>query len=130
MEEDLDLVALGTISDVAPLTGENRILVKHGLKYLAKTQRAGLRALMEVAGIGKKKEFYTETVGFILGPRLNASGRMNSSMHSLKLLLTDDKEEAKKLSEELDKSNRERQAMEAEILKEAVAKVEREVNFK
>ncbi|MFA5339846.1 MAG: single-stranded-DNA-specific exonuclease RecJ [Candidatus Omnitrophota bacterium] len=129
-EEDLDLVALGTISDVAPLTGENRILVKHGLKYLAKTQRAGLRALMEVAGIGKKKEFYTETVGFILGPRLNASGRMNSSMHSLKLLLTDDKEEAKKLAEELDKSNRERQAMEAAILKEAVSKVEREVNFK
>ena len=129
-EEDLDLVALGTISDVAPLTGENRILIKHGLKYLAKTQRTGLRALMEIAGIGKKKEFYTETVGFILGPRLNASGRMNSSMHSLKLLLTDDKEEAKKLAGELDKSNRERQAMEAEILKEAVAKVEREVNFK
>ena len=129
-EEDLDLVALGTISDVAPLTGENRILIKHGLKYLAKTQRTGLRALMEIAGIGKKKEFYTETVGFILGPRLNASGRMNSSMHSLKLLLTDDKEEAKKLAGELDKSNRDRQAMEAEILKEAVAKVEREVNFK
>ena len=129
-EEDLDLVALGTISDVAPLTGENRILVKHGLKYLAKTQRTGLRALMEVAGIEKKKVFYTETVGFILGPRLNASGRMNSSMHSLKLLLTDDKEEAKKLAEELDKSNRERQAMEAAILKEAVSKVEREVNFK
>lgn len=129
-EEDLDLVALGTISDVAPLTGENRVLVKHGLKYLAKTQRAGLRALMEVAGIGKKKEFYTETVGFILGPRLNASGRMNSSMHSLKLLLTDDKEEAKKLAEDLDKSNRERQAMEAAILKEAISKVEREVNFK
>ena len=130
IEEDLDLVALGTISDVAPITGENRVLVKHGLKYLAKTQRAGLRALMEVAGIGKKKEFYTETVGFILGPRLNASGRMNSSMHSLKLLLTDDKEEAKKLAEELDKSNRERQAMEAAILKEAISKVEREVNFK
>lgn len=130
IEEDLDLVALGTISDVAPLTGENRILVKHGLKYLAKTQRAGLRALMEVAGIGKKKEFYTETVGFILGPRLNASGRMNSSMHSLKLLLTGDREEAKKLAEELDKSNRERQAMEQVILKEAISKVEREVNFK
>ena len=129
-EEDLDLVALGTISDVALLTGENRVLVKHGLKYLATTQRAGLRALMEVAGIGKKKEFYTETVGFILGPRLNASGRMNSSMHSLKLLLTDDKEEGKKLAEELDKSNRERQAIEAAILKEAVSKVEREVNFK
>lgn len=130
IEEDLDLVALGTISDVAPLTGENRALVKYGLKYLARTQRVGLRALMEVAGIGKKKEFYSETVGFILGPRLNASGRMNSSMHSLKLLLTDSKEEAKKLAEDLDKSNRERQAMEAAILKEAISKVEREVNFK
>ena len=129
-EEDLDLVALGTISDVAPLTGENRILIKHGLKRLAETRRTGLRALMEVAGIARKKEFYSETVGFILGPRLNASGRMNSSMHSLKLLLTDDKEEAEKLAEELDKSNRERQAMEAIILKEAVSKVEREVNFK
>src|SRR3989338_5868586 len=129
-EGDLDLVALGTISDVAPLTGENRTLVKHGLKYLAETRRPGLRALMEVAGIGKKKEFYTETVGFILGPRLNASGRMNSSMHSLKLLLTGDKEEARKLAGELDKSNRERQAMEAVILKEAISKGEREVNFK
>lgn len=129
-EGDLDLVALGTISDVAPITGENRILVKHGLRYLAETRRPGLRALMEVAGIGRKKEFYTETVGFILGPRLNASGRVSSSLNSLKLLLTDDRDEAKKLSEELDKNNRERQAMEAEILKEAISKVEREVNFK
>ncbi len=130
VEDDLDLVALGTIADVAPLTGENRILVKHGLKYLAKTKRPGLRALMEVAGIGRKKEFYSETVGFILGPRINASGRMNSSSHSLKLLLTEDKEEALKLAEELDRSNRERQKMEEVILKEAVSKVEREVNFK
>ncbi|MFA5334400.1 MAG: single-stranded-DNA-specific exonuclease RecJ [Candidatus Omnitrophota bacterium] len=130
VEEDLDLVALGTIADVAPLTGENRILVKHGLKYLAKTKREGLRALIEVAGIGRKKEFHSETVGFILGPRINASGRMNSSSHSLKLLLTEDKEEALKLAEGLDKSNRERQKMEEAILKEAVSKVEREVNFK
>lgn len=130
LENDLDLVALGTIADVAPLTGENRILVKHGLEYLAKTKRPGLRALIEVAGIGRKKEFHSETVGFILGPRINASGRMNSSSHSLKLLLTEDKEEALKLAEGLDKSNRERQKMEEMILKEAVSKVEREVNFK
>ncbi len=130
IEEDLDLVALGTIADVAPLTGENRILVRHGLKYLARTKRIGLRALIEVAGIGKKKEFQTETVGFILGPRINASGRISSSLHSLKLLLTEDKEDAKALAEELDRNNRERQAMEEVILKEAILKVEREVNFK
>ncbi len=130
LEEDLDLVALGTIADVAPLTGENRILVKHGLKYLAKTKRAGLRALMEAAGIGRKKEFYSETVAFILGPRINASGRMGTSAHSLKLLLTEDKEEAVNLAAELDRSNRERQKMEEAILRDAVSKVEREVNFK
>ncbi len=130
LEEDLDLVALGTIADVAPLTGENRILVKHGLKYLAKTKRAGLRALMEAAGISRKKEFYSETVAFILGPRINASGRMGTSANSLKLLLTEDKEEAVSLAAELDRNNRERQKMEEAILREAVSKVEREVNFK
>ena len=129
-EDNLDLVTLGTISDVAPLTGENRILVKHGLKHLANTRKTGLRALIEAAGIGKKREFYTDTVGFILGPRINASGRVSSSLQSLKLLLTEDAEEAKALAEGLNKDNRERQAMQETILKEAVSKVEREVNFK
>lgn len=130
IEEDLDLVALGTISDVAPLTGENRILVSHGLKHLYRTRKTGLRALIEVAGIGKKREFYTDAVGFILGPRLNASGRMSSSLQSLKLLLTRDEAEARGLAEGLDRENRARQALEETILKEAVSKVEREVNFK
>jgi single-stranded-DNA-specific exonuclease len=129
-EDHLDLVALGTISDVAPLTGENRILVKHGLKHLAATGKTGLRALIEAAGIGRKKEFYTDTVGFILGPRINASGRVSSSLQSLKLLLTEDAEEARALAEGLNRDNRERQAMQEVILKEAVSKVEREVNFK
>lgn len=128
--DNLDLVTLGTISDVAPLTGENRILVKHGLKHLANTRKTGLRALIEAAGVGKKKEFYTDTVGFILGPRINASGRVSSSLQSLKLLLTEDAEEAKALAEGLNRDNRERQAMQEVILKEAVSKVEREVNFK
>lgn len=127
---NLDLVTLGTISDVAPLTGENRILVKHGLKHLANTGRKGLRALIESAGIGNKKEFYTETVGFTLGPRINASGRVSSSLNSLKLLLTEDADEASALAEGLNRDNRERQAMQETILKEAVSKVEREVNFK
>lgn len=130
LEEYLDLVALGTISDVAPVTGENRILIKHGLKYLATTRKKGLRALMEVAGIGRKREFFTDTVGFILGPRINASGRLSSALHALKLLLTEDEEEAKALAEGLDKENRKRQSIEEDILKEAMLKVERDVNFK
>ncbi len=130
LEEDLDLVALGTIADVAPLNGENRILVKHGLISLAGTRRLGLLALIDAAGIGKKKEFYTDTVAFILGPRINASGRVGSSMQSLKLLLTDDEDEAKSLARGLDKDNRARRNIEDSILKEAIAKVEREVNFK
>lgn len=130
LEEYLDLVALGTISDVAPATGENRILIKHGLGYLAKTRRRGLRALMEVAGIGKKRKFFTDTVGFILGPRINASGRLSSASGALRLLLTQDEEEAKVLAEGLDKENRKRQSIEEDILKEAMLKVERDVNFK
>ncbi|MFH0772217.1 MAG: single-stranded-DNA-specific exonuclease RecJ [Candidatus Omnitrophota bacterium] len=130
IEEELDFVALGTISDVAPLTGENRILVKRGLKHLAATKKKGLRALIKVSGIDKKKEFYSETVGFMLGPRINASGRVGSSLQSLKLLLTEDETEADSLAKALDSNNRERQGMEEVILKEAISKVEREVNFK
>lgn len=130
LEEHLDLVALGTISDVAPVTGENRILIKHGLRYLANTRKRGLRALIEVAGIGRKKEFFTDTVGFILGPRINASGRISSPLQALRLLLTQDEREAKILAEGLDKENRQRQSVEGVILKEAMLKVERDVNFK
>lgn len=130
LEEYLDLVALGTISDVAPVTGENRILIKHGLRYLATTRKKGLRALMEVAGIGRKREFFTDTVGFILGPRINASGRLSSALQALRLLLTEDEREAKVLAEGLDKENRKRQSIEEDILKEAMLKVERDVNFK
>lgn len=129
-EEHLDLVALGTISDVAPLTGENRILIKHGLKHLAMTRKKGLRALIEVSGIGRKKQFQTDTVGFILGPRINASGRVSSASQALRLLLTEDEREAKNLAEGLDKENRQRQSIEEAILKEAILKVERDVNFK
>lgn len=130
LEEHLDLVALGTISDVAPVTGENRILIKHGLRYLAATRKKGLRSLIEVAGIGRKRKFFTDTVGFILGPRINASGRVSSALQALRLLLTDDEREAKILAEGLDKENQKRQSIEGVILKEAISKVERDVNFK
>ncbi|MEW6009117.1 MAG: single-stranded-DNA-specific exonuclease RecJ [Candidatus Omnitrophota bacterium] len=128
-DEDLDLVALGTICDVASLLGENRILVKEGLKKLDESKRAGILALKEVAGI-KDKPVSVGLVGFVLGPRLNAMGRIDSALSSLRLLTTDDLDEAKLLAKSLDETNRRRQKIEEKILQEALIKIEREVNFK
>ncbi len=125
----LDLVALGTISDVAPLTGENRILVKHGLKVLSRTSRPGLKALIEVSGI-RTKTLTSMHVGFMLGPRINASGRMGSAQKALQLLLSRDYTEAGKLAKELNDNNRRRQREEEKTLREALVKVEQEINFK
>lgn len=128
MWEHLDLVCLGTVADVAPLIGENRILVRHGLERLAKTPKVGLRALIEVADL-RARRLTTEHVGFILGPRINAAGRMDTADAALKLLLTEDREEARTLATQLHEENRQRQRVEEETLKEALAKVDREVNF-
>lgn len=126
----LDLVSLGTISDVAPLTGENRILVKEGLKLLKNgSSNKGVRALMEASGL-KKKDPGSFEIGFILGPRINASGRIGSARHAVELLLTDDDKEASVLAKRLDEANRERKRIEGFTLKEAMSKVEREINFK
>ncbi|MFH1092925.1 MAG: single-stranded-DNA-specific exonuclease RecJ [Candidatus Omnitrophota bacterium] len=125
----LDLVALGTISDVAPLTGENRILVKQGLQVLSNTNKTGLKALMEITGI-KKKKISTQHVGFILGPRINASGRMGSAEKALELLLSDDDEHALRLAKDLENYNRQRQKEEAKTLKQAISMMQSEINFK
>ncbi|MCG2712629.1 MAG: single-stranded-DNA-specific exonuclease RecJ [Candidatus Omnitrophica bacterium] len=125
----LDLVALGTICDVAPLTGENRILVKQGLQVLSDTSKAGLKALMEITGIQKKK-ISTRHVGFILGPRINASGRMHSAYKALELLLSVDYEHALGLAKDLDNYNRQRQKEESKTLKQAIAMMQSEINFK
>ncbi|MFH2137914.1 MAG: single-stranded-DNA-specific exonuclease RecJ [Candidatus Omnitrophota bacterium] len=129
VSEHLDLVALGTISDVAQLTGENRILVKHGLKVLSQTKKIGLRALMDVTGI-KKGALSTYHVGFILGPRLNAMGRMGSAEKSLHLLLSNSYKQSYELALALDLENKQRQKTEQRILKEAMAMVDTEINFK
>ncbi|MBI4846295.1 MAG: single-stranded-DNA-specific exonuclease RecJ, partial [Candidatus Omnitrophica bacterium] len=129
VNEHLDLVALGTISDVAKLAGENRILVKNGLEILSRTKKPGLRALIEVSGI-KARQLEAFHVGFILGPRLNATGRMGSAEKALELLLTDNREQAVELAQVLHAENRQRQQEEGKTLKEALAMMEREINFK
>ncbi|NPA06333.1 MAG: single-stranded-DNA-specific exonuclease RecJ, partial [Chloroflexi bacterium] len=104
----LDLVALGTVADVVPLTGENRYWVRAGLHRLRKPQRQGLRALIGVAGLRAERITATH-IGFILGPRLNAAGRLDSAMAALRLLLTQDLWEAGQLAQQLEAQNRRRQ---------------------
>ncbi|MFH1460323.1 MAG: single-stranded-DNA-specific exonuclease RecJ [Candidatus Omnitrophota bacterium] len=127
--QHLDLVALGTISDVATLVGENRILVKEGLGRLSQTKKIGLQALIEITGISKRK-LSSYHVGFILGPRINATGRMGSAQMALDLLLTRDYVQALKLAQNLDRENKERQKEEAKTLRGALAMIETQINFK
>ncbi len=129
LAEDLDLVSLGTIADVVPLTGENRVLVKEGLLRLSQTQRLGLRALIDSSGI-KGKKITTTSVSYILGPRINASGRMDTADIALRLLLSDKKEEADELARVVESHNRQRQKIENKILEEAQSLIDKEINFK
>lgn len=117
-EDLLDLVALGTVADVAPLVGENRILVAYGLEAIRRTERPGLRALMAVAGV-RPERVDTGTIGFILGPRLNAAGRLRHARSAYQLLLAESREEAAALARELDALNRERQEIMAHTLEQA-----------
>lgn len=113
----LDLVALGTVADLVPLIDENRLLVKHGLQRLACSSWAGLRALIEVAGLNAP--FNAAHVGFGLGPRLNAAGRLGTARDALELLLSDDPDQAWAIASALDAQNRERRAVEDLVCKEA-----------
>jgi single-stranded-DNA-specific exonuclease len=119
----LDYVALATVADVVPLVGENRILVRHGLKLLAESRWTGLRALVEAAGLSGKP-LRAGHLGFILGPRLNAVGRIGDAMDGLRLLLTDAPDEAARLARDLETLNARRQAMDQRILDEAIAQAE------
>jgi single-stranded-DNA-specific exonuclease len=113
----LDLVALGTVCDVVPLTGVNRALVAQGLKVLAQRRNPGLRALSETAGINERASAYH--LGFLLGPRINAGGRVGRSDLGARLLSTDDPVEAMALAQELEAHNAERRDIEARVLEEA-----------
>jgi len=119
----LDLVALGTIADVVPLLGQNRIYAFHGLKKLAASGRPGIQALKRVAGIGEGVVSCGQ-VGFRLAPRLNAAGRMESAVPGVDLLMSDRPEECQRIADELDAANAERQAVERRILEGAVSRVE------
>jgi len=114
----LDLVALGTICDVVPLVGENRVLASYGLRVLRRTRRVGLRALAEVGGVEGSRVSAHE-VGYVLGPRMNAAGRLEHAARSLELVMTDDADRAREIAGELDELNRQRRADQAAILAQA-----------
>lgn len=122
----LDLVALGTIADLVPLTGENRILTKIGLEYLNRSQRPGIIALRNVAQINSDIGCYE--VGFQLAPRLNAAGRLENAEEALRLLLARDVGEAKPMAESLDSRNRARQEIERGISNEVIGAIRARFN--
>lgn len=117
--EDLDLVALATIADVVPLVGENRALVRRGLRALAGTAKPGLRALMTVARIADPAKVNERAAAFGLAPRLNAAGRLYRADAGLELLLTEDGARAQQIAAELDRANHERRDTELRILADA-----------
>jgi single-stranded-DNA-specific exonuclease len=122
LERHLDLVALATVADVVPLVDENRYLVTGGLRRLARTSRPGLRALMRTARVDPVR-IDSSALGFRLAPRINAAGRLGHPGSALELLLTEDEREAERLAGELETLNRDRQAVEDRILREALAQV-------
>ena len=127
LKQYLDLVAVGTIADLVPLVAENRVLVYHGLKQLETTQWVGIKALMRVAGISFPVR--PDDVGFRLGPRLNAAGRLGLAEAALNLLTTSDDGLAASLAAELDQQNRARQQLEQQTFEAACQLLEQDPEF-
>ncbi len=123
-----DIAALGTIADVVPLLGENRIIADKGLKLMQNPSRAGLRAIMEVAGILGKK-ITSSSIAYSIAPRLNAAGRLGSASTAVELLLTNDMERAREIAAGLDEENKLRQATEKQIFDEALSMIAADPNF-
>jgi single-stranded-DNA-specific exonuclease len=118
----LDLVALATIADIAPLRGENRVFARYGLRMLAETQNVGLRALLRATGLDNKP-ITAGRVGFILAPRLNAVGRLGKALRGVELLMSTDEHAANVIARELEELNAHRQELDRQVLDEARAKV-------
>ncbi|HMQ30231.1 MAG TPA: single-stranded-DNA-specific exonuclease RecJ [Chloroflexaceae bacterium] len=121
----LDVVALGTITDMGPIRGENRALVKAGLEAINSSERPGLKALIEVAGLARGKVSSTD-VGFMLGPRINAAGRLDDAVLAYRLLLAGDYASARQYAQELNQANRERQDLTRRVQAAAKAQAEAE----
>lgn len=122
LREYLDFVAVGTVADIVPLTGENRILVRHGLTQMNQALAPRWKSLVDIAGI--RGAIDAQHIGYGLGPRLNAAGRMGNADTSLELLLTDNMERAHEIAVELDGANRERQKIESDIVAEAMREID------
>src|SRR4051812_25343601 len=118
----LDLVALATVADVAPLRGENRVFVRYGLKMLGETRNIGLRALVRAAGL-EGRQLTAGRIGFILAPRLNAAGRMGHAIRGVELLLTENEHEANAIARELEELNLRRQEIDHQTLEQARERV-------
>ncbi|MBR6727223.1 MAG: single-stranded-DNA-specific exonuclease RecJ [Clostridia bacterium] len=127
--EYADLVAIGTIADVMPITDENRLIVTLGLRLIAETRRVGLAALIEEASGGKKKKVTSSFIGFGIAPRINAAGRMSEASRAVELLLSETPEQASDLAKELCEINCQRQAEENTIAEQAYARIEREFDL-
>jgi single-stranded-DNA-specific exonuclease len=123
-ESCLDLVALATVADIVPLQDENRILVRAGISQITRGARCGIRALKQVAGI--TKTCTSETIGFRLGPRLNAAGRLDHAMLCVRLLTTESEQEAMQIAEQLEQLNRQRQYIEESITTAVASDLARE----
>jgi len=118
----LDLVALATVADVAPLRGENRVFVRYGLKMLAETRNIGMRALLRASGLDGK-QLTAGRIGFILAPRLNAAGRLGHALRGVELLLTEDQHQANVIARELEELNHRRQEIDHATLEQARERV-------
>lgn len=124
----LDLVAVGTVADVVPLTGENRIIVKYGLKRIEVTDNLGLKTLIDCSGI-KDKAITSWSIGFVLAPRINAAGRIGDAGRAVRLLTAADGGEASRLAQELNDENKFRQDTEVEIFQQALKIIETEIDL-
>lgn len=124
LRDYLDLVAMGTVADLVPLTGENRIFARYGLRILQAAERPGLRSLMQVAGVRPGQDLMPVDISFRLGPRINASGRLADAALSVDLLLSEDQRFCDDTARQLDAFNRERQDIERHITEEAERLIE------
>ena len=126
LRDYLDLAAMGTVADLVPLTGENRILARFGLRILQGCERPGVRALMQIAGVKPDHGVNPVDISFRLGPRINASGRLADAALSVELMLSDDDQFCDETAQQLDVFNRERQEIERHITEEAEQMIERD----